>query len=129
MSVDLSSAYCDWARRNLALNKLEGRVFATDVLQWLDTARGPYDLIVLDPPSFSSSQKMRRPFEVQRDHRSLVEQVRALLAAQGTLYFSTNFRGFELDERLEGAEEITRLPDDFRPGIHRLFRFQSSPDT
>jgi 23S rRNA (cytosine1962-C5)-methyltransferase len=124
-SVDLSRAYCDWAKRNLQLNGLHGNVICADVLQWLETAKGPFDLIVLDPPSFSTSKRMGRSFEVQRDHVWLLERTRALLAQGGTLYFSTNFRGFELDRRVEGATELTprSLPEDFRPGIHRLFRF------
>jgi 23S rRNA (cytosine1962-C5)-methyltransferase len=123
-SVDLSRAYCDWAKQNLKLNGLHGNVLCADVLQWLETAKGPFDLIVLDPPSFSTSKRMGRSFEVQRDHVWLLERTRALLKPGGTLYFSTNFRGFELDRRVEGATELTprSLPEDFRPGIHRLFR-------
>lgn len=123
-SVDLSSHYSDWARRNLRLNGLDGTVITADVLAWLETDRGPFDLVVLDPPSFSTSKKMGRRFEVQRDHRWLVERVMSFLAPGGTLYFSTNFRGFELDERIDGAEELTprSLPEDFRPGIHRAWR-------
>jgi 23S rRNA (cytosine1962-C5)-methyltransferase len=124
-SVDLSEHYCDWARRNLRLNQLNGTVISADVLAWLETDRGPFDLVVLDPPSFSTSKKMGRRFEVQRDHRWLVGRVLELLAPAGTLYFSTNFRGFELDERLTPVEELTprSLPEDFRPGIHRAWRF------
>jgi 23S rRNA (cytosine1962-C5)-methyltransferase len=124
-SVDLSRAYCDWAKRNLKLNGLNGNVICADVLQWLEDAKGPFDLIVLDPPSFSTSKRMGRSFEVQRDHVWLLERTRSLLHPQGTLYFSTNFRGFELDASVEGAVELTprSLADDFRPGSHRLFRF------
>jgi 23S rRNA (cytosine1962-C5)-methyltransferase len=124
-SVDLSPHYCEWAERNLKLNALKGTVICADVLAWLETDRGPFELIVLDPPSFSTSKKMGRRFEVQRDHRWLVDRVRSFLAPGGTLYFSTNFRGFELDGRLEGGVELRSLPDDFRPGIHRAWRFTS----
>jgi len=129
-SVDLSPAYCAWAERNLAHNRrLDPRrhqVVAADALQWLETAKGPYDLVVLDPPTFSASRRMGRRFEVQRDHRHLVEQVGALLAPGGTLYFSTNFLGFELDPRLAPEEELTprSLPPDFRRTVHRCWRFQ-----
>ncbi len=122
-SVDLSPHYCDWTRRNLKLNGFGGEVPCTDVLGWLEEPRGPFDLVVLDPPSFSTSKKMGRRFEVQRDHRWLVERVGELLAPGGALYFSTNFRGFELDTRLSGGREVTGLPDDFRPGIHRTWLF------
>ncbi|MEW5738611.1 MAG: class I SAM-dependent methyltransferase [Myxococcota bacterium] len=128
-TVDLSNTYADWAERNFRHNGLEPgprhRVVRADVLGWLETARGPYDLIVLDPPSFSSSKKMERRFEVQRDHRHLVGRVLELLAPGGTLYFSTNFLGFELDARLTPTEELTprSIPEDFRRTVHRCWRF------
>jgi 23S rRNA (cytosine1962-C5)-methyltransferase len=83
-TVDLSNTYCEWAERNLALNAFSTggghRVVRADVLAWLEEARGEFDLIVLDPPSFSVSRKMGRRFEVQRDHRHLLERAGALLA-------------------------------------------------
>jgi 23S rRNA G2069 N7-methylase RlmK/C1962 C5-methylase RlmI len=97
-------------------------VIRDDVLAWLEAARGTFDLIVVDPPSFSSSKKMGRRFEVQRDHRWLIERARALLADDGVLYFSTNFLGFELDARVGGAEPIDSLPGDFRRSVHRAWR-------
>lgn len=128
-TVDLSNTYADWAERNLRRNGLrpgpQHRVVRADVLAWLETARGPWDLVVLDPPSFSSSKKMTRRFEVQRDHRALVERVVGLLAPGGTLYFSTNFLGFSLDARLTPEEELTprSLPEDFQRVVHRCWRF------
>ncbi len=76
------------------------------MLAWLEAARGTYDLIVLDPPSFSARSKMERRFEVQRDHPRLIARTLERLAKGGTLYFSTNYRGFELDPALD-AEEVT----------------------
>lgn len=128
-TVDLSNTYADWTERNFRHNGFgpdsRHRVVRADVLGWLDSARGPYDLIVLDPPSFSTSKKMERRFEVQRDHRHLVTRVLELLAPGGTLYFSTNFLGFELDARLAAAEELTprSIPEDFRRTVHRCWRF------
>ncbi len=128
-TVDLSNTYCEWAERNLALNGFtpspEHRVVRADALAWLETAQGPYDLVVLDPPSFSTSKKMGRRFEVQRDHRWLLERTLALLAPGGVLYFSNNFLGFELDPRFSWGTELTpgSLPEDFRRGVHRCFRF------
>ena len=126
-TVDLSNTYCDWAERNLKLNGFSGgshRVIRDDVLAWLENAKGQkFDLIVLDPPSFSSSKKMGRRFEVQRDHRWLVEKARSLLSPQGTLYFSTNFLTFELDAKFRDAEELDSLPGDFRRAVHRCWRF------
>jgi 23S rRNA (cytosine1962-C5)-methyltransferase len=129
-TVDLSNTYGDWAERNLKLNGFEpGKqhaVIRADVMQWLETARGPYDLVILDPPSFSSSKKMERTWDVQRDHSHLINQVGELLAPAGTMYFSTNFLGFELDADLNVEEELTpkSMPEDFRRAVHRCWRFQ-----
>jgi 23S rRNA (cytosine1962-C5)-methyltransferase len=126
-SVDLSPAYCAWASRNLDRNGLghaRHQVIAADALAWLETARGPFDLAVVDPPTFSASRKMGRRFEVQRDHRHLLERVLELMAPGGTVYFSTNFLGFELDPRLRPVEELTpaSIPEDFRRTVHRCWR-------
>jgi 23S rRNA (cytosine1962-C5)-methyltransferase len=130
-SVDLSNTYLDWARANLALNGLDGarhELVRADVLTWLrESRRRRYDLVFLDPPSFSSSKRMDQSFEVERDHPRLLADVLALLSPRGVLYFSTNFRGFELDpDELEAdVEELTpgSLPEDFRDRrVHRLFR-------
>jgi len=136
-SVDLSNAYLDWARRNLALNRLEqGRhqFIQADVLEWIEGAREKaYDLIVLDPPSFSASKKMRRAFDVQRDHAKLLEHATALVAPGGSLYFSSNFRGFSLNFRTPAEFELEELtpntiPEDFRrKDIHRCWCFRRRP--
>ena len=129
-TVDLSKTYCDWAERNFALNGFARdvkahRVIRDDVLAWLENTRESFDVIVLDPPSFSSSKKMQRRFEVQRDQRWLIETAASKLTPGGSLYFSTNFLGFELDASLEPAEELTpkSIPDDFRRTVHRCWRF------
>lgn len=126
-TVDLSNTYCAWAERNFALNGFapgpQHRVIRDDVLAWLEHDRGAYELIVVDPPSFSASKKMGRRFEVQRDHVWLVERCLDRLAPGGTLYFSNNFLEFELDEALTPAEELTKVPADFRRALHRCWRF------
>lgn len=133
-TVDLSKTYCAWAARNLEFNQLAGpqhEIVRADVLEWVRSSAGAerrYDLIVLDPPSFSTSKKMAGTFNVQRDHPRLLVEVAGLLAPGGTLYFSTNFQGFTLDERrLSGLslEELTpgSIPEDFHhKGIHRCWR-------
>lgn len=135
-SVDLSNTYLAWARDNLARNGLDdGRheFLRSDVLRWLEQARGRrYDLAVLDPPSFSASKKMARTLDVGRDHVELVAGTLDLLVPGGVLYFSTNFRGFLLDEaalraRYRGLaiEELTpgSIPPDIRDRqVHRCFR-------
>lgn len=135
-SVDLSNTYLDWARDNLALNGLDGprhRFVRSDVTRWLRQVRGEtFDLVVLDPPSFSASKKMAATFDVQRDHVALLEDTTALLSPNGVLYFSTNFQGFELaKDPLPGwtFEELTpaSVPPDFRNRkIHRCWRIRPS---
>lgn len=132
-SVDMSNTYLDWARRNLELNGLTGRaheLVQADVLEWLKVNRGRrYELIFLDPPTFSRSKRMAETLDVQRDHVALIHDAAALLARDGVLIFSTNFQRFRLDrERLADLviEDITRrtIPEDFKrnPKIHRCFR-------
>jgi 23S rRNA (cytosine1962-C5)-methyltransferase len=130
-SVDLSNTYCDWAERNLRLNGFEPgarhAVVRADVTSWLESAPGTWDLAVVDPPSFSASKKMERTWDVQRDHRWLIQTIGGLLSPGSTLYFSTNFLGFKLDAQLDPEEELTpkSIPEDFRRPVHRCFRFQA----
>lgn len=128
MTVDLSATYLEWAQANLALNGLTGpqHVFErADVLQWMRAARhrpARYDLIVLDPPTFSNSKRMHATFDVRRDHAALIADARALLAPGGVLYFSTNARRFRLDASID-ADEITDIPPDFdRRRPHRCWK-------
>ena len=134
-TVDMSRTYLTWAQRNMALNGLEGRqhrFVRADCLEWLEREAGTkarYDLIFLDPPTFSSSKRMSGTFDVQRDHVALIRTAARLLSPHGVLIFSNNFRRFKMDrEALEGlsVEEITRatLPRDFarNPRIHNCWR-------
>ncbi len=134
VTVDLSDTYLDWAEDNLDLNGLADArhtLVRADAKAWLSAQRDEperYDLVVCDPPSFSTSKKMTGSFNVQRDHPRLIEDLRAILAPGGILYFSTNFLGFELREsaaRGLEVEEITpaSIPEDFhRKEIHRCWR-------
>lgn len=133
-SVDLSKTYLDWARRNLALNGLSDRqrLEQADVMAWLEADRGEYDLIFIDPPTFSNSKRMEGVFDVQRDHAGLLDLAMARLAAGGTLYFSNNFRKFVLDPQISeryDVEEISNatLDEDFRRNskIHRAWKIQA----
>jgi 23S rRNA (guanine2445-N2)-methyltransferase / 23S rRNA (guanine2069-N7)-methyltransferase len=139
-NVDLSSTYLDWARENHALNGLDDetrfRFLRADILELLrDPARfslrDKYDLIFLDPPSFSNSSSMQQTLDIQRDHDALLRQAMRLLAPGGLLLFSTNRRGFKMDPALErdfDTRDISRatIPEDFRrsPGIHRCWEFR-----
>ena len=130
-SVDLSKTYLDWARRNLALNGFseKQRLEQGDVMAWLEADRGEYELIFIDPPTFSNSKRMEGVFDVQRDHVHLLDLAMARLAKGGVLYFSNNFRKFQLDPALEqryAVEEISAqtIDQDFarNPKIHRAWR-------
>ena len=134
VTVDMSQTYQRWTRRNFVLNDVDFKrhtLVCEDVLGFLAEAvarRARFDLVVLDPPSFSNSKRMDTTFDVQRDHPALVRQCLALLAPDGELYFSNNRRGFRLDSELaqEAAfEEITArtVPPDFaRHRPHRCWR-------
>ncbi|MEP7183816.1 MAG: class I SAM-dependent methyltransferase [Betaproteobacteria bacterium] len=137
-TVDLSNTYLDWAARNFARNGLDPArhtLVRADVTAWLDVARGErrrYDLIVLDPPAFSTSKAMTDVLDVQRDHAALVAGARALLAPGGELYFSTNLRTFRLDDALARDPDVTditarTLPEDFRDRrIHRAYLIRAN---
>ena len=134
LTVDMSRTYQHWTRRNFLLNGIDFKRHALaceDVLVFLARAvaqRARFDLIVLDPPSFSNSKRMAGSFDVQRDHPALLRQCLALLAPDGELYFSNNRRGFRLEPALDGEarfEEITArtVPEDFRRHRpHRCWR-------
>lgn len=124
-TVDLSNTYLDWAKRNFELNGMDlaaHRIVRADVFQYLDEAAQQgkqFDLMVLDPPSFSNSKKMLDILDIQRDQAKLVDGAMRLLAPQGTLYFSNNLRSFTLDDALAKRyriKDISRfsVPEDFR---------------
>ena len=137
-TIDLSHTYQAWSARNLALNNFNDRarhrLMAMDVERYLAQAAGArerFDLIVLDPPSFSNSKRMRDTFDVQRDHGALLTATLRLLAPGGTLYFSTNRQGFKLDSNVAACahfEDISArtLPEDFkRQRPHQCWRVQA----
>ncbi len=140
-SVDMSRTYLDWTRRNMALNGFSGgdhTFVRADCLDWLERQTGVpgqrYDLIFLDPPTFSTSKRMGRAFDVQRNHVKLIRDTARLLTADGVLIFSNNFRRFRLDRASLGGlnvEEITRLtlPRDFARNtrIHHCWRITIDP--
>ncbi len=132
-SVDLSKTYLDWARRNLSLNGYsdKNRLEQSDVMAWLQACRESYDLIFIDPPTFSNSKRMEGVFDVQRDHVELLDLAMTRLAPGGVLYFSNNFRKFQLDEHLgeryvvEDISAQTLDPDFARNNrIHKAWRLQ-----
>jgi len=132
-TVDMSRTYLDWARDNLKLNRLDGpqhHFIQSDVLQWIDSASGEYDLIFIDPPTFSNSKRMEQSFDVQRDHVNLLSQLSKLMAPGGSIVFSNNKRKFKIDSEVLAkaglqVREITgpTLPKDFErnPHIHNCW--------
>lgn len=123
-TVDMSNTYQDWSRRNFELNGLDltvHRLVRADVFHYLAAAaerRERYDLIVMDPPSFSNSKKMQGVLDVQRDHAELIEACLALLTDNGELFFSNNRRGFRLDTAALSGHDIRDIsrqtvPEDF----------------
>jgi len=125
VTVDMSNTYLDWTKRNFDLNGIQGdhKLLRANCVEWLAEQAGAkdkpqFDLIFLDPPTFSNSKKMDEAFDIQNDHLHLLRSAVALLAADGVLYFSTNFRRFKLDRQALAdfqIEDISAktIPEDF----------------
>ncbi|WEK38092.1 MAG: class I SAM-dependent methyltransferase [Candidatus Pseudobacter hemicellulosilyticus] len=128
-SVDLSKTYLQWAEDNLRLNQLydpqKHFYVHADVLQYLGTlAPGSFDLVVLDPPTFSNSKRMKDFLDIQQDHVSLLNDTLRALTPGGLLYFSTNYTKFVLEEQRIQASEIRDVtkattPFDFQGKLER----------
>lgn len=134
-SVDLSRTYLGWAEDNLRLNEPGGAAppggatanfIHADVLQYLDELPSDfYDLVIMDPPTFSNSKRMKDFLDIQRDHAELINKVLLAMRVGGVLYFSTNFRKFQLEEDkivAASVKDITKVttPFDFQG---KLFRY------
>jgi 23S rRNA (guanine2445-N2)-methyltransferase / 23S rRNA (guanine2069-N7)-methyltransferase len=134
LSVDMSKTYQSWSQRNFRANGLDPkkhRLLNENVMDFIKTSRESFDLIFLDPPSFSNSKKMRGSFDIQRDHRFLIEQTMSRLNEGGTLIFSNNRRGFVLDEKIANRYKVTdfhqqSIDPDFskRANIHNCWLIQ-----
>lgn len=148
LSLDMSNTYLEWGQKNLYLNDIRAELFErpptwappahalvrVDCIEWLKQQAAlaspkPFDLILLDPPTFSNSKKMTDILDIQRDHVTLIQQTATLLAPGGTLYFSTNRRGFKFDTAaLTGLEarDITAqtVDEDFKrpPPPHKCWK-------
>jgi 23S rRNA (cytosine1962-C5)-methyltransferase len=131
VSVDMSNTYTAWAQENLELNGFSGaqhQLVRADVTAWIRQCTQRFDLVVLDPPSFSASKKMDTTWDIQRDHPALIRAVMERLNPGGILYFSTNFRGFVPQDGVWGgatSKELTpgTLPEDIRQkDLHRCWR-------
>ena len=133
-SIDLSNTYLDWAHENLLLNGFgdtKHELYRADCLQWLEEAEasGPrFDLIFVDPPTFSNSKRMEGVLDVQRDHVGMIRRSLKLLRPSGRLVFSTNYTRFKLDAQALtdlSIDDISAqtIPKDFErhARIHRCF--------
>lgn len=127
-SVDLSKTYLEWAQRNMDLN-FPGYQFHdvvhADVKQFLpQIASDSYDIIVMDPPTFSNSKRMEDFLDIQRDHAGLINECLRILDKEGVLFFSTNYTKFQLEYEKIGAgtiKDITKAttPFDFAGKLKR----------
>jgi 23S rRNA (guanine2445-N2)-methyltransferase / 23S rRNA (guanine2069-N7)-methyltransferase len=136
-NVDMSNTYLKWAKDNFKQNNInldKHHFVRRDIIEWLEEAiylPDRYDVIFLDPPTFSNSKKMTEHFDIQRDHCGLIEKCTALLAQKGVLIFSNNFRQFDMqflasEEYL--VKEITKqtTSQDFsRKNLHRCWRIEA----
>jgi 23S rRNA (guanine2445-N2)-methyltransferase / 23S rRNA (guanine2069-N7)-methyltransferase len=135
-SVDMSQTYLNWGRRNLVLNGLpetNHHFVQADCLKWLEDNQGKaqYDLIFMDPPTFSNSKRMDGVLDVQRDHVKLISLAMNLLRPGGLLIFSNNHRRFKMEHGALNQfiiEDVTAasIPFDFvrNPKIHQCFKIR-----
>ncbi|MFI5151893.1 MAG: class I SAM-dependent methyltransferase [Chitinophagales bacterium] len=101
-SVDLSKTYLAWAESNMKINQLldskKHFFIHADVMQWLDNIAGEdFDLVILDPPTFSNSKRMKDFLDIQRDHADMINRTLLAMKSGGILYFSCNYKKFQLD--------------------------------
>ncbi len=137
-TVDMSNTYLNWAKENLSINGYSDNVYASskhkfireDCLKWMQQAiqdDQKYQLIFVDPPTFSNSKKMETSLDIIRDHAALLSGCLALLADDGQIIFSTNARSFKLDSSIKEEcfiKEITAktTTEDFRrKPLHRCW--------
>ncbi|MCI5830385.1 MAG: class I SAM-dependent methyltransferase [Treponema sp.] len=146
-SVDLSNTYTEWSKNNMALNGFEGDRYSfisADVIQYLydrekeadhNSEFKKFDLIVLDPPTFSNSKKTDTMLDINRDWCELVRLCSRILTEDGILYFSTNSRKLVFDENKIPANAVCReitqktIPEDYRnTKIHRVWEIKFSKE-
>lgn len=136
-SVDLSKTYLGWAEDNFAINRLKDpqryHFIHADVKQYLKTlSPDSFDLVIMDPPTFSNSKRMKDFLDIQRDHVELINDTLQATTSGGLLYFSTNFTRFEIQKEQIHAGEIKDItkattPFDFEGKLKRqCFRITQS---
>lgn len=135
-NVDLSKTYLNWAEENFKLNQLDSskhQFIQFDVMDWLKRTHDRFDVILLDPPSFSNSKRMTGTLDIQRDHTVLIRNTMHLLNPTGQLYFSTNFRQFKLSSEIREEFQVKdisaeTIDEDFKRNqrIHQCFLITKS---
>jgi 23S rRNA (cytosine1962-C5)-methyltransferase len=128
-SVDLSKTYLNWAENNFVINHLKDKekypFIHADVLQYLKTIPpGSFDIVILDPPTFSNSKRMKDFLDIQRDHVELINDALSATSTNGVIFFSTNFSKFVRENELINAGEIKDItkattPFDFEGKLKR----------
>ncbi len=115
ISVDMSNTYLDWAERNFDLNNIHSKqhkLHRADCFEWLKNCRQGFDVIMLDPPSFSNSKKMSSVLDIQKDHPALLRRCMDILNPGGVLYFSNNLRSFKLDPEIENKYQVENITEE-----------------
>src|SRR6186713_2241935 len=130
VTVDLSKTYLDWAKRNMQLNDFvdlsKYKFIQADVLQYFNSVpKNYFDVIILDPPTFSNSKRMEDILDIQRDHVRLINDCLKVLKSGGKIFFSTNYKRFVLDTasiQSSSIKDITKqtTPFDFEGRINRV---------
>jgi 23S rRNA (guanine2445-N2)-methyltransferase / 23S rRNA (guanine2069-N7)-methyltransferase len=132
-SVDMSKTYLNWAKENFRINGLSGpehQFIQMDVLTWLARCQSSYDLIFIDPPTFSNSKRMAQTLDINRDYIHLLKNLKRILRPDGLIIFSNNSRQFKMDaEQLArlglAVQDVTKqsIPRDFQgnPKIHNCW--------
>jgi len=135
-SVDLSNVYLRWAKENMELNHFKSAshtFISSDVFKFLDESivkKEKWDLIVLDPPTFSNSRKMEKKLDIQKDHIELINKSLSLLSKRGFLIFSTNYQDFKIDLKVRDRGFVTNIsdetiPEDFKNSkIHKCWHIE-----
>lgn len=129
-SVDLSKRYLEWGKRNFEVNHLPidaHRFYASDIFDFFKRARRQelrFDLLILDPPTFSRSRRPASVFELRAQLPRLVAESIALLDPGGYVFLATNDRQIHaesLEDAIAAADTHRRwtlierpiLPPDF----------------
>ncbi|MDX9800076.1 MAG: bifunctional 23S rRNA (guanine(2069)-N(7))-methyltransferase RlmK/23S rRNA (guanine(2445)-N(2))-methyltransferase RlmL [Spirochaetia bacterium] len=128
VSVDANAAYCEWTERNFKANNLSlsaNKIIKSDFMEFLESDRGKYDIIFIDPPTFSNSKSRRDIFVIQDNHTELIKKASEKLLQNGIIIFSSNFKKFKLDDSIvenfsvDDITEKTVSPDFSRRGFAR----------